>query len=199
MKVLLAIDGSRYSDVAVAEVARRPWPAGTDVKILTVIHPTVPLFPDPAFAIAAIHVEQAEDLRHQAQILLGTACEQIRHGAPNVRVILSVVEGVPKHLIVQEASEWGADLIVVGSHGYGWVRSVLLGSVARSILTEAPCSVLVARVKSAAHGTESARSSEAATQCLSENALRPPVETEVQALSRSDRNACLHSSRTWLG
>ena len=45
MKVLLAIDGSRHSDAAVAEVARRPWPAGTEVKILTVIHPTVPVFP----------------------------------------------------------------------------------------------------------------------------------------------------------
>ena len=66
MKVLLAIDGSRHSDAAVAEVARRPWPAGTEVKILTVIHPTVPIFPDPAFAIAAIHTEQAEELRHQA-------------------------------------------------------------------------------------------------------------------------------------
>ena len=62
MKVLLAIDGSRHSEAAVAEVARRPWPAGTEVKILTVIHPTVPVFPDAAFAIAAIHVEQAEEL-----------------------------------------------------------------------------------------------------------------------------------------
>jgi nucleotide-binding universal stress UspA family protein len=197
MKVLLAIDGSRHSDAAVAEVARRPWPAGTEVKILTVIHPTVPVFPDPAFAIAAIHVEQAEELRRQAPILLGTACEQIRHGAPNVSVILSVVEGAPKNLIVQEARGWGADLIVVGSHGYGPVRRVLLGSVARSVLTEAPCSVLVARVKSVAHGTESIQSSEV-TPCLSENALPATVETEAQELSRLDTNACPHISRTWL-
>jgi len=66
-----------------------------------------------------------------------------------------------KRRYVQEAREWGADLIVVGSHGYGPLRSVLLGSVARSVLTEAPCSVLVARVKSALHVTESVRSSEA--------------------------------------
>ena len=75
--------------------------------------------------------------------------------------------------------------------------SVLLGSVARSVLTEAPCSVLVARVKSVAHGTESARSSEA-TQCLSEGALPATVETEAQELSRLDTNACPHISKTWL-
>jgi nucleotide-binding universal stress UspA family protein len=178
MKVLLAIDHSHHSDAAVAEVARRPWPAGTEVKILTVIHPTIPVFPDPAFTIVAIHVEQAEELRHQAPILLGNACEQIRHGAPNVSVIVRVVEGVPKDEIVQEASEWGADLIVVGSHGYGRVRSVLLGSVARSVLTEAPCSVLVARVKRVAHGSESTRSSEG-TECPSENALPATVETQA--------------------
>jgi nucleotide-binding universal stress UspA family protein len=40
-----------------------------------------------------------------------------------------------------------ADLIVVGSHGYGRIRSILLGSVAMGMLSEAPCSVLVARVK----------------------------------------------------
>ena len=126
------------------------------MKILTVIHPTVPIFPDPAFAIAAVHVEQAEELRHRAPLLLGTACEQIRRGAPNVTVILSVVDGVPKDVIVQEAREWGADLIVVGSHGYGRMWSMVLGSVARAVLTDAPCSVLVARATRVAHGAESA-------------------------------------------
>src|SRR5688572_4697821 len=64
MKVLVAIDGSAHSEAAVAEVARRPWQAGTEVEILTVIHPIGPMLPDPAFVMAAIHMEQATELRH---------------------------------------------------------------------------------------------------------------------------------------
>jgi nucleotide-binding universal stress UspA family protein len=177
MKVLLAIDGSPHSDAAVAQVARRPWPPGTEVKILTVIHPTIPIFPDPAFALFAAHVEQAEELRRLAPMLMGTACEQIRRGAPNVTAILSVVDGVPKDMIVQEAREWGADLIVVGSHGYGSVRSMLLGSVARAVLTDAPCSVLVARAKRVAHAAESA--AEQSSQAVPEHAAKGQTCSEM--------------------
>jgi nucleotide-binding universal stress UspA family protein len=123
MKVLVAIDGSAHSEAAVAEVARRPWPAGTEVEILTVIHPIGPMLPDPAFVTAASHMEQAEELRQQAPMLVSAACEQFRRGTPELSVITKIVEGVPKNLIVEEAREWNADLIVVGSHGYGQVQS----------------------------------------------------------------------------
>ena len=156
MKVLVAIDGSAHSEAAVAEVARRPWPAGTEVEVLTVIHPIGPMLPDPAFVMAAIHMEQAEELRHKAPMLVSAACEQLRRGTPELSVITKIVEGVPKNLIVEEAREWNADLVVVGSHGYGHVRSVLLGSVARAVVTDAPCSVLVARAKRVVQSAESA-------------------------------------------
>lgn len=152
MKVLLAIDGSPHSHAAVAEIERRPWPAGTEIEVLTVIHPAVPLLPDPAFLMAAIHVDQATDLRRHAPTLVGVASERLQRGAPDMSVSTKIVEGTPKHLIVQEAREWGADLIVVGSHGRGRVRSVVLGSVARAVVTDAPCSVLVARAKRSARG-----------------------------------------------
>ena len=155
MKVLLAIDGSPHSDAAVAEVARRPWPVGTEVQVLTVIHPLAPLLPAPAFVIAAIHVEQAKELRH-APGLVAAASEQLRDGVLDVSVTTKIVEGLPRDLIVHEAREWGADLIVVGPHGYGRVRSMVLGSVARAVVTDAPCSVLVARAKHSGESVESA-------------------------------------------
>jgi hypothetical protein len=52
MKILVPIDGSQHSEAAVAEVAGRTWPSGTEIRILTVMHSSVPLMPDPAFAIA---------------------------------------------------------------------------------------------------------------------------------------------------
>ena len=147
MKVLLAIDGSPHSEVAIAEVARRPWPAGTEVLVLTVIHATAPNMPDPSFVLAAAHVQQTQDLYEQAPALVGGACQQLRRAVPDLTVLTTVDEGAPKDVILQTAKTWEADLIVVGSHGYGRIRNLVLGSVAHGVLTEAPCSVLVARTK----------------------------------------------------
>jgi len=65
---------------------------------------------------------------------------------------------VPKDVIVEEAREWGTDLIVVGSHGYGFAKRLVLGSVAAAVVASAPCSVQVVRTKhpiQAAGGTRS--------------------------------------------
>jgi nucleotide-binding universal stress UspA family protein len=150
MKVLLAIDGSPHSDIAVSEVAARPWPKATRIEILTVVHAAIPLALDPAFAIAAAHVEQLQAQRRHASSILETATEHIRRHAPDLTVTAKVLEADPKHAIVQEAADWGADLIVVGSHGYGRLRRMVLGSVAGAVVANAPCSVHVAREKHAA-------------------------------------------------
>lgn len=55
--------------------------------------------------------------------------------------------GDARSVIVDEAKEWDADLIVVGSHGYTGVIRWLLGSVAQSVVSHAPCSVEVVRKK----------------------------------------------------
>ena len=46
---------------------------------------------------------------------------------------------------IEEAQNWGADLIIVGSHGYGFWSRALLGSVSNAVINHAPCSVLVVR------------------------------------------------------
>jgi nucleotide-binding universal stress UspA family protein len=147
MKVILAIDGSPHSHAAVVEFAAQPWPSGTEVQILTVIHPSIPLFMEPTLVVAAAHVEQAQELRHEAPALVAAASRLIRDAAPDVIVTTKVMEGVPKDAIVQEANDWAADLIVLGSHGHGRVRRLLLGSVASSVVANAPCSVQVVRAK----------------------------------------------------
>jgi universal stress protein E len=52
-------------------------------------------------------------------------------------------EGVPFDTIVDEAAAWRADVIVVGSHGKGWVDRLLIGSVTEDLLNNLPCAVLV--------------------------------------------------------
>ncbi len=53
--------------------------------------------------------------------------------------------GNPADVIVQEAEESGADLIVVGTRGAGATRRVFMGSVSTNVVHHAPCDVLVVR------------------------------------------------------
>lgn len=54
--------------------------------------------------------------------------------------------GIPVEAIAQEATAWCADVIVVGSHGKGWVDRLLIGSVTEDLLNDLPAAVLVVPV-----------------------------------------------------
>jgi nucleotide-binding universal stress UspA family protein len=137
MKILLAIDGSPYSDAAVTEVCRRPWPAGTEIKLLTVDRP---MFPRPS---AYDHINK--QMRAEAQKCLDDAAGTIARDAASLRVTPLLLEGWPSDVILDEAERWPADLIVVGSRGYGAIKRLFLGSVSLAVATGAPCSVEIVR------------------------------------------------------
>lgn len=145
MKVLLAIDGSAHSAAAVEAVASRPWPGGTEVEVLTVVHSTTPLVLDPAFVMAAAYVESTHELRRLAPELLAAAATRLGRDHADLSITTKVLEGKPRDLIVQEAADWGADLIVLGSHGHGPLRQALLGSVATGVAADAACAVEIIR------------------------------------------------------
>jgi nucleotide-binding universal stress UspA family protein len=70
---------------------------------------------------------------------------------PKIREVANeVLRGGAAPAIVEAACEWDADLIVVGSHGYGFWSRALLGSVSNSVVHHAPCSVLIVREKQSA-------------------------------------------------
>jgi nucleotide-binding universal stress UspA family protein len=156
MKVLLAIDGSPHSQAAVTECAKQPWPEHTEVRILTVLHAPIPLLSEPTLVIAAGHMEQIFELRRQAPALVNAARDMIRDAAPAATVTTKIVEGVPTDAILEEAAGWGADLIVLGSHGNGRFWRTVLGSVSGAVVANAPCSVQVVRAKHLLPETESA-------------------------------------------
>jgi nucleotide-binding universal stress UspA family protein len=146
MRVLLAIDGSDHSHAALEEVVSREWPADTEIEVLTVIHSKWPVVGDPFFTMASARVESMQEQERGAPGLLDKAVTRIQAMAPAVSVAGKILEGVPHEMIVQEAEDWGADLIVLGSHGYGRVRRALLGSVAAAVAVEAPCAVEIIRM-----------------------------------------------------
>jgi nucleotide-binding universal stress UspA family protein len=144
MKILLAIDGSQHSETAVKELIRRQWPTGTEVRILSVAHP-VPLVADPVLVLAASHVESLKEERARASRDVAKAADEVAKNSPSLQVSTQVLEGSPKKGIVEEAERWGADLIFLGSHGYGPLERFLLGSVAQAVAVHAPCSVEIVR------------------------------------------------------
>lgn len=55
--------------------------------------------------------------------------------------------GAPAAEIVKTAKEWPADIVVMGGHGRAGMERVLLGSVAETVVRQAPCPVLIVRVQ----------------------------------------------------
>jgi nucleotide-binding universal stress UspA family protein len=53
--------------------------------------------------------------------------------------------GHAEEIIIETAKDWGADLIVLGSHGYRAIERFLLGSVSQAVASHAPCSVEIVR------------------------------------------------------
>lgn len=144
MKILLAIDGSPCSEAAVEEVARRPWPADTQVRVVSVVEPPAPLVAEPYMGVTGYFAEAEQALRRQAEEAVGRASAKLRDG---LQVSTEVLTGSAKRGIVEEAESWGADLVVVGSHGYRSWERMLLGSVSQSVAAHAPCSVEIVRCK----------------------------------------------------
>jgi nucleotide-binding universal stress UspA family protein len=148
MKIILAIDGSPCSDAAIEEVARRPWPVDTQVRIISVIETPAPLVAEPYLMAGSYFVEAEKICRRQAEDAVGQAAAKMRGGQNgNPQVSTQVLAGSPKRTIVEEAEEWDADLIVVGSHGYHSWERMLLGSVSQSVSAHAKCSVEIVRCK----------------------------------------------------
>lgn len=137
MKILLAVDSSPLSEAVVSEVEARPWPAGTEACVLTVID----LF---ALTYSVGYLEPfIKSENYAAQLLVDAVVERLtRRG---LQATARVVDGYPASSIVEQAEEYGADLVFVGSHGHGGFVRFLLGSVAKAVVEHAACSVEIVR------------------------------------------------------
>lgn len=99
---------------------------------------------------AAAHYESQAYQLERAQKIVDAAAAALRERAPSVEVITEVIEGSPKHAVVDEAQELAADLLVVGSQGHGRGHRFHLGSVSHAAALHAPCSVVIVRPRPAA-------------------------------------------------
>lgn len=146
MKVLVATEGSEFSEAAIRKFCRI-FGASDDlvVRVVSVVEPT--FVPAEPFAVSAEYVRELDQAAHKAAAdAVDRAAALINERCPAVDDVKpEVLTGVPEKVIIEEAENWGADLIVTGSHGRGFWKRAWLGSVSNAIVHHAPCSVLVVR------------------------------------------------------
>ena len=140
MKILVPVDGSNYSDAALAFIASRTRLIGTrpDVELLNVQLP-VP----PRIERVASRATIRNYLAAEANRVLEPAVARLLRAGLAVRSSFAV--GVPGIEIARAAARSGADLIVMGSHGHSAVKGLLLGSVTQAVLASCTTPLLVVR------------------------------------------------------
>lgn len=145
MRVLLAIDEFSPSNEALMEIKNRSWPPDTTVRVFHVIEKFVP----PAQALwydgGGNPQRVREEVAANANDLLKAAAEFLSTKGLIVETKLRF--GTAPKMIIDEAKEWDADLIVIGSHCYTGLKRLLSGGVGRAVMASAPCSVEVAHSK----------------------------------------------------
>src|SRR5437762_8567268 len=138
MNILLPVDGSPESAAAVQAVATRPWPRGSNLRILSVIQNVGPP-PVGEFMVPAAADFDALNRQQTAQAESVTSETEASLKSTGLPVETKVRNGEAGDTIIDEATEWPADLIVMGTHGYTGLKKLMLGSVAQSVVSHAPC------------------------------------------------------------
>jgi nucleotide-binding universal stress UspA family protein len=140
MKVLMGIDDSKYAaEIARAFVAQFRA-ENTDVLVLHVLQP-LGLMAPPEMAMG--YAPELEEMKKPAQELVERVAKQLRGAGFKAETAVEV--GDVRERILDSASEWRADLIVLGSHGKRGLQRFLLGSVAEFVARHARCSVHIIR------------------------------------------------------
>jgi nucleotide-binding universal stress UspA family protein len=146
MRILLAVDGSAYSDAAVEEVACRPWPPNSEIRVITAFEISMYIGMD-FWTMPPEYFEKLEQAAgERAKRVVDDALTKLESMEDKTLQISSdVIEGQPRQVIVEEADRWNADLVVMGSRGLGAWSRLLLGSVSSGVVHHAPCSVEIVR------------------------------------------------------
>lgn len=148
MRILIGVDGSPYSQAALEEVARRTWPEGSEIRIVHAFE--MPLAPTTeVWFLPADYFEKLDKaVRTRAESIVTAAVESLKENLISpLKIEGMAVMGSARGVLLDEARNWKADLIVVGSHGYPTWERLLLGSVSHAVVSHAPCCVEVVRLR----------------------------------------------------
>ena len=137
-RILIAVDGSPVAARAAEAGLELARSLGGEVAFVHAVDPALGFAPDGGVGAAELLAAAERDGK---DLLAGfrqrAACQ------PPALEFLAV--GKPGAEVVRAATDWPADVVVLGSHGRGGLTRLLLGSVAEAVMRHAPCPVLVVR------------------------------------------------------
>jgi len=144
-KILVAIDGSPYSDKAAEEAVRMA--AGNPSQFKSKIYamlvlPSTPrsTFTDFVPAPPITETKEWDELRERVFYVIEKDAKEV-----DIPLEIKVVYGDPADELVKFAEQEQIDVIVIGSTGKGFLKRQLLGSVSNKVVKNAPCSVYIVR------------------------------------------------------
>lgn len=157
MKILIAYDGSDCAEAALDDLTQAGLPETAEAIVMSITEVWLPPPPVSSYEIVeqAMSVHVPADLKKvyakgsravkEAKALAERGAARVRACFPKWSVQAEAIYGSPAWELVFKADKWKPDLIVVGSHGRSALGRFVLGSVSQRIVTEARCSVRIAR------------------------------------------------------
>ena len=139
MKILTGIDDSKASGDVLKAIIAQIRTENTEVRVLHVLQPMAPAPPQ----MAPGYAPELEDQKKPARELVERIAKELQSAGFKVHTAVEI--GDIRETIIDDAAEWHADLIVVGSHGRSSIQRFLLGSVAEFVARHARCSVEIVR------------------------------------------------------
>lgn len=142
--ILIATDGSDFS-IRSARRALAVLSRECRVTVMTVADAPLILPVTPGFAAASVPDASTIEAAREASENAARAALETTVAALGGNADARLEHGEPGRRICEVAAEEAFDAIVIGSHGSGFVKRALLGSVSHHVLHHAPCPVIVVR------------------------------------------------------
>jgi len=148
-RILVPVDGSDTSKRGLQEAIRLSKALGGHLRLVHIVDDS-PLALNPEAGVAAAPLVQ--DFAEGGKEILEEARKLASVAGVNTEVSLHEnFSGRVADLIVDEAKKWRAELIVMGTHGYGGLKHAVLGSAAEAVLHASDVPVLLVRALGRKH------------------------------------------------
>jgi nucleotide-binding universal stress UspA family protein len=141
--ILFATDGSPSAEEAQKEAFELAQRLEAPLLVVAVAHATLPAVGYAGYGYSNVVAELTQVEHHRVTDLLATVSASACGAGLSCSTVLA--DGFVVEEICRVASDHDAQLIVVGSHGWGAARRFLSGSVSTGLVHSAPCPVLVVR------------------------------------------------------